>query len=94
VVLRQKVDLVLAGRADQSDLDDMVQWGGVIAKTSRCGLGTTSPNPILTTLVKFPEIYSDRLNKRVGDLLPSFDIRAALGGYEKAMAQLAVQESR
>ena len=94
VVLRQKVDLVLAGRADQSDLDDMVQWGGVIAKTSRCGLGTTSPNPILTTLVKFPEIYSDRLNKRVGDLLPSFDIRAALGGYEKAMEQLAVQESR
>ena len=94
VVLRQKVDLVLAGRADQSDLDDMVQWGGVIAKTSRCGLGTTAPNPILTTLVKFPEIYSDRLNKRVGDLLPSFDIRAALGGYEKAMAQLAVQESR
>jgi len=94
VVLRQKVDLVLAGRADQSDLDDMVQWGGVIAKTSRCGLGTTSPNPILTTLVKFPEIYSDRLNKRVGDLLPSFDIRAALGSYEKAMEQLAVQESR
>ena len=94
VVLRQKVDLVLAGRADQSDLDDMVQWGGVIAKTSRCGLGTTSPNPILTTLVKFPEIYSDRLNKRVGDLLPSFDIRAALGGYAMAMEQLAVQESR
>jgi [NiFe] hydrogenase diaphorase moiety large subunit len=94
VVLRQKVDLVLAGRADQSDLDDMVRWGGVIAKTSRCGLGTTSPNPILTTLAKFPEIYSDRLYEPTGDLLPSFDIGAALGGYAMAMEQLAVQESR
>ena len=94
VVLRQKVDLVINGRADQSDLDDMVQWGGVIAKTSRCGLGTTSPNPILTTLVKFPEVYSDRLHKQDGDLLLSFDIDAALGGYGKAMEQLAVQESR
>jgi [NiFe] hydrogenase diaphorase moiety large subunit len=94
VVLRQKVDLVLAGRADQSDLDDMVQWGGVIAKTSRCGLGTTSPNPILTTLAKFPEIYSDRLHEPTGDLLPSFDIGAALGAYAMAMDQLAVQESR
>jgi [NiFe] hydrogenase diaphorase moiety large subunit len=94
VVLRQKVDLVIAGRADQSDLDDMVQWGGVIAKTSRCGLGSTSPNPILTTLVKFPEIYSDRLHEPTGDLLPSFDIGAALGSYATAMEQLAVQESR
>jgi [NiFe] hydrogenase diaphorase moiety large subunit len=94
VVLRQKVDLVLAGRADQSDLDDMVQWGGVIAKTSRCGLGVTSPNPILTTLAKFPEIYSDRLHEPTGDLLPSFDVGAALGGYATAMEQLAVQESR
>ena len=73
VVLRQKVDLVLAGRADQSDLDDMVQWGGVIAKTSRCGLGTTSPNPILTTLVKFPEIYSDRIHQ--AGRLPAVVIR-------------------
>ena len=64
VVLRQKVDLVIDGRADQSDLDDMVQWGDLLAKTSRCGLGTTAPNPILTTLVKFPEIYSDRLHRR------------------------------
>jgi [NiFe] hydrogenase diaphorase moiety large subunit len=94
VLLRQKVDLVIAGRANRSDLDDMVQWGGVIAKTSRCGLGTTSPNPIVTTLAKFPEIYSDRLHEPTGDLLPSFDIGAALGGYAMAIEQLAVQESR
>lgn len=95
VVLRQKVDLVIAGRADQSDLNDMVQWGGIIAKTSRCGLGTTAPNPILTTLKKFPEIYSGRLHRQShGGLLPSIDIDAALSGYGKAVEELAKSESR
>ena len=71
----------------------MVEWGGLLAKTSRCGLGTTAPNPILTTLKKFPEAYFDRLHRQVNDgLLPSFDLGAALGGYAKAMEQLAEQE--
>ncbi len=93
VALRQKVDLVIDGRAGKSDLNDMVQWGGVIARTSRCGLGTGSPNPILTTLEKFPEIYDDRLHQPTGDVLASFDIDAALGGYGAAMRQLE-QEPR
>jgi [NiFe] hydrogenase diaphorase moiety large subunit len=95
VVLRQKVDLVIGGRAVQSDLDDMVQWGGLLAKTCRCGLGTTAPNPILTTLTKFPEVFSDRLHRQRHDgLLASFDISTALGGYGEAVEELAKQESR
>ena len=94
VLLRDKVDLVMAGRAGRSDLDDMVRWGGIIARTSRCGLGATSPNPILTTLQKFPEVFSSRLHHDRGGLLVSFDIDAALNGYPKALANLAEQESR
>jgi [NiFe] hydrogenase diaphorase moiety large subunit len=93
VMLRQKVGLVAAGRAVRSDLDDMVAWGGIVAHTSRCGLGATSPNPILTTLKKFPDIYSARLRERNGDLLPSFDPEAELTGYAQAVAELAPQES-
>ena len=93
VMLRQKVGLVAAGRAVRSDLDDMVAWGGIVARTSRCGLGVTSPNPILTTLKKFPEIYSARLRERNGGLLPSFDPAAELTGYAQAVAALAPQES-
>ncbi|TPG32688.1 NAD(P)H-dependent oxidoreductase subunit E [Mycolicibacterium hodleri] len=93
VVLRQKVDLVLDGMASQSDLHDMVQWGGVLARTSRCGLGTSSPNPILTTLEKFPDEYHRRLHDPTSSLRASFDIRGALGGYATAMRQLE-QEPR
>ncbi|OIN78928.1 NAD(P)H-dependent oxidoreductase subunit E [Mycobacterium malmoense] len=92
VLLRQKVGLVAAGRAARSDLDDLVTWSEIVAHTSRCGLGATSPNPILTTLKKFPEIYSARLRERNGDLLASFDARAELTGYAQAVAELAPQE--
>ncbi|MCG7579896.1 NAD(P)H-dependent oxidoreductase subunit E [Mycolicibacterium sp. OfavD-34-C] len=93
VLLRQKVALVADGQATSSDLDEMVAWGGVVAHTSRCGLGATSPNPILTTLTKFPEIYPVRPRATVEDLLPSFDPEAELTDHAAAVAQLAPQES-
>lgn len=89
VALRDKVDRVIARRADTSDLDDMTRWGATIAATSRCGLGATSPNPVLTTLAKFPEVFTDRLHDGDGDgLLGSFDVDAALAGYGAAVHDL------
>ncbi|MBX7434003.1 NAD(P)H-dependent oxidoreductase subunit E [Mycobacterium sp. Y57] len=93
VMLRQKVRLFATGQAASSDLDDMAAWGGVVARTSRCGLGACSPNPILTTMVKFPEIYSVQPRATLGDLLPSFDPEAELTAHAEAAAQLAPQES-
>lgn len=79
VALRDKLGLVIAGRADQHDLDDLVSWGAMVRSMSRCGLGGTSPKPILTTLAKFPEVYAARLAPARGPLLASFDLAAALG---------------
>jgi [NiFe] hydrogenase diaphorase moiety large subunit len=93
VLLRQKVGLVAAGEAMRSDLDDMVAWGGIVSRTSRCGLGVTSRNPILTTLNKFPEIYLAGLREPNDGVLPSFDVEAELSGYARAVAELAPQES-
>ena len=56
--------------------------------TSRCGLGANAANPILTTLEKFPEIYRSRLRTQEGALRPSFDLNAALAGYDKAVTEL------
>ncbi len=80
VALRDKLDLVIEGRASQRDLDDMVRWGAMVSATSRCGLGGTSPKPILTTMEKFPELYRSRLVQEPAALLPSFDLAAALDG--------------
>lgn len=88
VDLHRKVELLIAGKACQKDLDDIVSWGKLVRKTSRCGLGATSPKPILTTLEKFPEIYQKKLVQQKGPLLPSFDLDYALSGHDKAKHEL------
>ncbi len=81
VDLHDKVERVLAGNGVQQDLDDAASWGALVRTTSRCGLGATAANPILTTWEKFPEIYRRRLRTQEHALLPSFDEHAALAEY-------------
>ena len=61
VDLHNKVKLVMAGVATQEDLDDVAGWGALVRTASRCGLGATAANPILTTMEKFPESLSEQV---------------------------------
>ncbi|MDP1645285.1 MAG: NAD(P)H-dependent oxidoreductase subunit E [Thiobacillus sp.] len=88
VDLYKTISRVIDNKACQKDLDEVVVWGKLVRKTSRCGLGGTSPKPILTTLEKFPEIYQAKLVKQVGPLLPSFDLKESRRGYLEAVATL------
>ena len=94
VDLYHKTELLIAGRATQKDLDDIVKWGGLMRSTSRCGLGTTAPRPLLTTLEKFPEIYRGKIVQQQGPLLPSFDLDTAFRDYDRAHQLLIVEEVR
>jgi [NiFe] hydrogenase diaphorase moiety large subunit len=84
VDLLHKMERICAGRAHQQDFTDIVQWGNLVRKTSRCGLGGTSPKPMLNTLERFPEIYQAKLAQPHGPLLPSFDLDAALAAYPRS----------
>jgi [NiFe] hydrogenase diaphorase moiety large subunit len=90
VDLLHKVDRVITGRACQQDLDEAVQWGETVRKTSRCGLGGTSPKAMLTVLDRFPELFQAKLVEPKGPLLPSFDHHAAL--TEHSATALAVKQ--
>ncbi len=46
------------------------------ARTSRCGLGQTAPNPILSTMRNFPEAYEAKL--RSEDFVPDVTLEEAL----------------
>ncbi|MDO6563327.1 NAD(P)H-dependent oxidoreductase subunit E [Amphritea sp. 1_MG-2023] len=93
VELRQKIERIIAGKGCQQDLDDLLSWGEIIRRTSRCGLGATSPNPILTTLAQFNQLYQAKLIASQGTLLPSFDVKAALQGHEQARIKVMQIES-
>ncbi|NVN48325.1 NAD(P)H-dependent oxidoreductase subunit E [Mycolicibacterium hippocampi] len=88
VDLHDKVGLVMAGNAVRRDLDEVTRWGALVRATSRCGLGATAANPILTSLEKFPDIYRSRLRTQESTLLPSFDLDGALAGYSAAQSEL------
>jgi [NiFe] hydrogenase diaphorase moiety large subunit len=60
-LLKQGMEKVVAGRATLADLAQMEALGQTVSRTSRCGLGQMAPNPILTTMRNFPELYEARL---------------------------------
>ncbi|PLX00464.1 MAG: hypothetical protein C0594_15690, partial [Marinilabiliales bacterium] len=59
--LKQKVEKVMAGEATKKDLDEMLEWGNIIKSTTRCGLGQTSANPVVTTIENFRSLYEAKL---------------------------------
>jgi [NiFe] hydrogenase diaphorase moiety large subunit len=77
VFLKKKFEKVVRGRAAAGDLKELEDWGKLVKATSRCGLGQTSPNPILTTLQNFRELYEAKLQKDA-DFVSDFDLNAAV----------------
>jgi [NiFe] hydrogenase diaphorase moiety large subunit len=60
-LLRQGMEKIVAGRATPADLAQIESLGQTVMRMSRCGLGQSAPNPILTTMRDFPELYEARL---------------------------------
>jgi [NiFe] hydrogenase diaphorase moiety large subunit len=60
-LLKRGMEKVVAGRATLADIVQMESLGDTVMRMSRCGLGQTAPNPILTTMRNFPELYEARL---------------------------------
>ncbi|OVE75684.1 hypothetical protein BVX98_07135, partial [bacterium F11] len=70
-------------RGEPADLKYLTNLGTTIKKTSRCGLGQTSPNPILTTIQNFKGLYESVLKEREKGIQPGFNIKAALKDHEE-----------
>jgi NADH:ubiquinone oxidoreductase subunit F (NADH-binding) len=55
--LYELLERICEGKGEESDLVRLQNLGDVIKDTSLCGLGQSSPNPILSTMENFPEEY-------------------------------------
>jgi len=78
VLLKERLEHIIAGRGEPADLEYLEELGETIKATSRCGLGQTSPNPILMTLKNFRPAYEAVVKEQKEGFQPSFDISAAL----------------
>jgi bidirectional [NiFe] hydrogenase diaphorase subunit len=54
---------IIAGDASDDDLKLLQELCDMVKSTSLCGLGQTSPNPVLSTLRYFKSEYDALLNK-------------------------------
>ena len=90
VLLKQKLDQIIAGKGLPSDLDYLKNLGESVKLSSRCGLGQTSPNPVLTTLANFRSSYEALIKKDTHGMQPTFDMNAALTDAETIAGRKSV----
>jgi len=62
--LYEQLDIITKGNAEEQDLQKLRNLSNVIRDTSLCGLGQTSPNPVLSTLDNFWEEYLAHTNDK------------------------------
>lgn len=75
-ILKHKLEKILDARGVMQDLKDMEEWGQTL-KASRCGLGQTAANPILTSLKNFRHLYEEKIQKSK-DFDSGFDLSKAV----------------
>ncbi len=62
--LHEILDKITSGNGTREDLDRLRILGNVIKDTSLCGLGQTSPNPVLSTLDNFMDEYLAHVDEK------------------------------
>jgi len=83
VLLKERLDKIIAGQGEPADLAYLEDLGQTVKALSRCGLGQTSPNPVLTTLKNFRSEYESRVKEGLQGQVRSFDIAAAVSDAEQ-----------
>ncbi|MBN2480676.1 MAG: NAD(P)H-dependent oxidoreductase subunit E [Bacteroidales bacterium] len=87
-LLRNKLMKILNARGVKQDIDDMLEWGKIL-RASRCGLGQTAANPILSSLKNFRHLYEDKIQKNK-EFDSGFDLNAALKEASKATGRVTI----
>jgi [NiFe] hydrogenase diaphorase moiety large subunit len=75
-LMKNKLEKILDARGVKKDIDDLVAWGKIL-KVSRCGLGQTAGNPILTSIKNFRHLYEEKIQKDK-DFDSAFDMSLAV----------------
>lgn len=86
--MRRKLVKILNGHGVANDLDELNSW----AKTtlvSRCGLGQTAANPIVTSLKNFPQLYHELISEDK-DFDTCFDMQSAIEESCKVVGRKAI----
>ncbi len=88
MILRNAIEKIVDGHGIKKDVENMLAWSEILRKTTRCGLGQTSSNPISTTIKNFRELYDARV-KDV-DYQSDFDMQKSVLASCEAVGRSSV----
>lgn len=87
VLLRDKLLKILKARGVRKDIEDMEEWAKIL-KASRCGLGHTAGNPVITSIKNFRHLYEEKIQPE--DFDGGFDFTEAIREASLATGRTAV----
>lgn len=86
-LLAKKINKLIRGHANQSDVEEMKDWSNIIKRASRCGLGKTATNCLLTAMLKFPEEFNKYLLAD-SDFNQAFKLEKAVENYDSIINEI------
>ena len=75
-LLLKVLEKILNGKGARKDIEDLERIGATVKMMSRCGLGQTAANPVLTTINDFSKLYEVRISPV--DFIAPFDLSRAM----------------
>ena len=89
-LLKKTLARIREGKGEPADLGYLEKLGGVMKAASRCGLGQTAANPVLTTLANLRGLYEAVVKEETTGMQPGFDIRKAVALAEQLQGRKSV----
>ncbi len=86
-LLNKKINKIMLCHADNEDLNEIKDWSTIIKQSSRCGLGKTSTNGLLTAMLKFPGEFQKCLLAE-SDINHAFDLKKAVENYDSIIHEI------
>ena len=86
-LLNKKLNKILLKHAEKEDLTEFQQWSSIIKQSSRCGLGKTSTNCLMTAILKFPDYFDACLSEN-SNINISFNLDKAVANYEEIINEI------
>lgn len=88
-IMKQKLLKIIDGHGVREDIDDLLNWGKII-KVSRCGLGQTAANPILSSILNFRHLYENHV-MAMTDFDNQFEMEKAVSAANKFVGRNIMQ---
>ncbi len=76
-LLLEQLEKIMIGNGSMKDLEEIKSLGAMVKTASRCGLGQTSPNPLLTSIDNFSDYFKSKVRDSL-DFNSQFDLDFAV----------------